>query len=187
MLRLKSTRGRVLDPLGLPLRLGGSAGPRSPSGIRQRAADLTPHWLDGPGAAVASPEVDEAGDGGGRVARATSPALNWRGSTSILMAVFTLWSSSCRNSADLMEDVTSALHSTMGARGWRASASRVSLGGRTWMHHNLARTSGHVSRTHLILAMFCTCAQLSPHFARALNSCHILRARLILATFCERA
>ena len=63
------------------------------------------------------------------MARAAIPALNWRWSTSILMAGLTSKSSSCRNSADSIEDVTSASHSTMGARGRRVSASRVNLGG----------------------------------------------------------
>ena len=64
------------------------------------------------------------------MARAASPALNWRGSASILMAGLTSKSSSCKNSADSMEDVTSALHSTMGARGRRASAFLIRRGGR---------------------------------------------------------
>ena len=77
---LKATLGQVLDPLGRPRRLGGSAGPKSPSGIRFSAWLQIPHW-DGPGAA-ASPEVDEDGDvGGGMIASAAIPARSWRGSS----------------------------------------------------------------------------------------------------------
>ena len=41
--RLKATLGRVLEPFGLPRRLGGSAGPRSPSGIRAWLWVMMPH------------------------------------------------------------------------------------------------------------------------------------------------
>ena len=40
--RENATRSQVLDPFGRPLRLGGSAGPRSPSGIRFRGAERMP-------------------------------------------------------------------------------------------------------------------------------------------------
>ena len=66
--RLNATLGRDLDPLGRPRLLGGSAGPRSPDGIRDWPWSRTPCGSgarDGPGAASWSPADDDDDEGEG--------------------------------------------------------------------------------------------------------------------------
>ena len=63
----KATGGFDFDPFGRPRRLGGSAGPKSPSGTWQRCAPLMPHGSanrDDPGAGGALyTSVEEDDDG----------------------------------------------------------------------------------------------------------------------------
>ena len=118
--RLNATLGLVFDPYGRPLCLGGSAGPRSPSGIRLSGTERTPQ-LDGPGV-PASPDVEDEGDvGGGAIASAAIPALSCLGSSSTLGGLTSMSNLSSRtNSADLILDTRTdlALH----LKYWRSGA-----------------------------------------------------------------
>ena len=131
VVKLLATLGRVLDPFGRPLRLGGSAGPRSPPGIQLRGAVRMPQF-DGPTALDASPEVDDDGDaGGGAMVSAAISLRNCLGSSSIFGG-FTSKSLSSTNSTDstLELPVISRFTSFSGARGRLASTSRDRHGGR---------------------------------------------------------
>ena len=105
-----ATLGLNLDPFGRPRRLGGSAGPRLPSGMWESRSPRKPQGsanLGGPGAVGAFSEMEDEEDDGLMVSAANpacSGSLLWRGSNRILVSHLTsgLLSTSYTSSIDSM-------------------------------------------------------------------------------------